>query len=145
MQPEDFAFRTTIRVRYAETDAQRVVYYAHYLTYMEVVRWDYLRSLDLPFEFLRDFWQRHFTVEVRCSYKSPARFNDVLEGYGRVARIGHSSFDFEYLFVHQDDGRRIATGQSIHVLLDRDGEGGRPERVPAALRAAIAAREGWEP
>lgn len=144
MKPEDFAFQTTIRVRYAETDAQNVVYYANYLTYMEVVRWDYLRSLDLPFEFLRDFWQRHFTVEVHCSYKSPARFNDVLEGYGRVTRIGNSSFDFEYLFVNQGDGRLIAAGRTVHVLLDSDREGGRPERVPEALRAAIAAREGWE-
>lgn len=143
MDFESFPFHTTIRVRYAETDAQKVVYYANYLTYMEVARWDYLRSLELPFEFLRDFWQRHFTVEVHCSYQAPARFNDVVEVHGRVSRIGHSSFDFEYRFVKQDTGQLLATGKTIHVLLDSDGEGGRPERVPDPLRAAIAAREGW--
>ena len=34
----------TIRVRYAETDAMGVVYYANYLTYFEVARVEYLRA-----------------------------------------------------------------------------------------------------
>jgi acyl-CoA thioester hydrolase len=143
MNLDGFHFHTTVRVRYAETDAQNVVYYANYLTYMEIARWDYVRSLDRPFDALRDFWQRHFTVEVHCSYKSPARFNDVLELHARVARIGNSSFDFEYAFVKQEGGQLIATGQTVHVLLDSDHEGARPERVPEDLRAAIAEREGW--
>ena len=33
-----------IRVRYAETDAMGVVYYAHYLTYFEVGRVEFLRQ-----------------------------------------------------------------------------------------------------
>jgi len=142
MNCDGFPFHTTVRVRYAETDAQNVVYYANYLTYMEITRWDYVRSLDLPFEVLRGFWQRHFTVEVTCSYKAPARFNDLLELHGRIPRIGNSSFDFEYAFVNQDTGQLIATGKTVHVLLDSDREGARPERVPEDFRAAIARREG---
>ena len=141
MPHDRFPFHTTVRVRYAETDAQNVVYYANYLTYMEVTRWDYVRSLDLPGEVLQDFWQRHFTVEVTCSYKTPARFNDVLQLQARIPRIGNSSFDFEYVFSHQEKGQLIATGKTVHVLLESDQEGGRPQRVPDEIRAAIAARE----
>jgi len=31
--PEGFAFRTELRVRYAETDAQTVVYHANYFAF----------------------------------------------------------------------------------------------------------------
>ena len=36
-----------IRVRYAETDAMGVVYYANYLTYFEVARVEYLRAAGI--------------------------------------------------------------------------------------------------
>ena len=37
-----------MRVRYADTDADGVVYYANYLTYFEVVRVEWLRALGYP-------------------------------------------------------------------------------------------------
>ena len=36
---------TTLRVRYAETDAMGVVYHANYLVWFEVGRGDYFRTL----------------------------------------------------------------------------------------------------
>ena len=44
-----FTHEHTIRVRYAETDAMGVVYYANYLTYFEVARVEYLRAAGIRY------------------------------------------------------------------------------------------------
>jgi len=46
---EAFPFRHRQRVRFGETDLQKVVYYANYLLYAEVGRVAYLRELGLPY------------------------------------------------------------------------------------------------
>ena len=46
--PPPGPFHTRMRVRYAETDAAGVVYYANYLIYFEVARVEWLRALGMP-------------------------------------------------------------------------------------------------
>ena len=45
--PPGFPFVTQVRVRYAETDAEGVVYYGSYLTYFEVARVELLARTRL--------------------------------------------------------------------------------------------------
>jgi acyl-CoA thioester hydrolase len=53
MAKSDFKFFYPIRVRYAETDLQGIVFNAHYLTYFDTAIYEYLR--DLPFECCQSF------------------------------------------------------------------------------------------
>jgi len=46
----------TVRVRYAETDAMGVVYYANYLTYFEVARVEYLRAAGIEHAIAKFTW-----------------------------------------------------------------------------------------
>lgn len=140
MAREGFPFKTTLRVRYEETDAQKVVYYANYFTYMEVARWEYVTHLAWSREEARDFWERTFVVEASCAFKSPARFDDVLELYCRIAEIRRSSFVVEYEFYEQESQCLVASGRTIHVFMDPLGS--RPQRVPEEFRARVAAVEG---
>ena len=79
--PFRFAYRT--RVGFDETDAQGIVYYGRYMPYFDRARVEYLRHLNLlktpagaP-----DFVMRAQHVE----YLAPARFDDELEVFARVA------------------------------------------------------------
>ena len=78
---------------FSDTDAQGVVYYGRYLPYFDHARTEYHRHLGLsgPWIESRDFVMRASTVE----YHAPARFDDLLEIFVRLARIGRTSATFE--------------------------------------------------
>jgi acyl-CoA thioester hydrolase len=65
---------TTLRVRYAETDAMGVVYHANYLVWFEVGRGDYFRALGQDYG---QWEQRGYSLpvaEAYARYHAPARF-----------------------------------------------------------------------
>jgi acyl-CoA thioester hydrolase len=127
-----------VRVRYAETDAEGVVYYANHFVYMEVGRVDYLHALG----FDPSNWDRRDSgmviVEASCRYRSPARFYDQLTIRTWVDEVRHSSFALAYDIVHQD-GRLIANGRTVQVFVNLRTM--RPVRLPAEMREALNAAE----
>ncbi|MDR3763641.1 MAG: thioesterase family protein [Acidobacteriota bacterium] len=112
---------TTLRVRYAETDAMAVVYNANYITYFEVGRVDLLR--DLGFSYLQ-MEQDGFNlpvVEVRCRFKHPARYDDEIVIRTRLAQMRPTFLHFVYELIRKSDGRLLAEGESLHVVVNREG------------------------
>src|SRR3954468_5463559 len=90
-----FTFAAAARVAFSDTDAQGIVYYGRYAPYFDVARVEYWRHLN--FEAHDDpasgeFVMRAFNIE----YHAPAAFDDVLEVFCRVARIGNTSIQFEF-------------------------------------------------
>ena len=72
-------FTFPIRVYWEDTDAGGVVYYANYLKFMERARSEWLRSLGVEQDALRDELGVVFVVRrVEIDYLAPARFNDLL-------------------------------------------------------------------
>jgi acyl-CoA thioester hydrolase len=94
--PEAPRFTTQVRVRYADTDAAGVVYYANYLAYFEVVRVELLRALGCP---IREVEARGLVlpvVDARVRYMRPALLDDLLDVTLIKGRLGRASFGFEY-------------------------------------------------
>ncbi|MBC7260453.1 MAG: acyl-CoA thioesterase [Chloroflexi bacterium] len=124
-----------IRVRYAETDAEGVVYYANYFVYMEVGRVNYLRALGLN----RSIWQQSglglVIVEAYCRYHAPAHFDDRLIVRTWVEEVRHSSFALAYEIVHAEDRRLLASGRTVQVLVSLQDM--RPIRLPPEVQAAL--------
>src|SRR5579864_6405771 len=93
MPAPPFKFSARTRVGFSDTDAQGIVYYGRYNPYFDLARVEYLRSLGLLHRDAGgDFVMRANDVE----YFAPARFDDELEIYARVARIGKTSVTFEF-------------------------------------------------
>ena len=67
-----------VRVRYAETDAQRVVYHANYLVYMEVARGAFTRAVGLPYQEIEDRGVHLVVAEAKLRYKASAGYDDRL-------------------------------------------------------------------
>jgi acyl-CoA thioester hydrolase len=70
---------TTLRVRYAETDAMGVAYYANYFVWFEVARTDLLRVLGWSYKEMEDAGVLLPVIEADCRYRRPARYDDELE------------------------------------------------------------------
>src|SRR6476659_6459190 len=95
MNRTDFRFLDRLRVRWAEIDAQKIVFNAHYLMYFDTAIAGYWRALAMPYaqtmDYLNgDLYVRKATVE----YHGSARYDDVLDIGMRCASIGKSSILF---------------------------------------------------
>jgi acyl-CoA thioester hydrolase len=121
--------RTDIRVIYGDTDQMGVVYYATYLRFMEAGRNEYIRARGLRYRDFEDrFGLRLPVAEVSVSYRSPARYDDLLAVETSLAEVRRASARFEYRIVR--DGEVVATGHTVHACVDLEG---RIRRMPAEL------------
>ena len=122
-------FRHAHRVSYAECTIGNHVYYARYLDYLETTRGAFFRELGASFW----YWQERETsfpvVECRLVYKSPARYDDLLDITVWPAAIGRARLDFAYRVVNQTE-RLILEAETHHVCAGPDG---RPKRIPEEL------------
>lgn len=131
---------STLRVRYAETDAEGVVYYANYLIYMEVARVNYLRALGVD----RELWGEQglglVIAEANCRYHAPAHFDEELVIRAWLESAKRSSSVMRYEVVHKDSGRLLAEGHTVQVFVDLKTM--KPAPIPAEvldkLQGAVA-------
>lgn len=124
------AFATEIRVRYQETDAMGVVYYANYLVWFEVARTEYLRSLGVVYADLEAKGYHLMVAAISCNYKSSARYDDIVRIETWIEDMKISSLKFCYKLYVGD--RLVSTGDSVHVFTNKSG---RPVRMPAEIRS----------
>jgi acyl-CoA thioester hydrolase len=130
-------FRIEVRVRYGDTDAAGVVYYANYLRYFEAARVDALRELGLP---IREAESRGVllpAVSARCEYRRPAFVDDLLWVDMWLDHRGRGSFGFSYEVLRDDE--LIATGGTRHAVVDRETL--RPRRLDGWLAELLQRAE----
>ena len=111
---------TSLRVRYAETDQMAVVYHSNYLIWFAVGRVELLRQLGFSYLEMEQDGLNLPLVEVRCRYKHPARYDDELTVRAWIAHMRTSLLRFQYELVRNSDGRLLAEGESVHVVVGRD-------------------------
>ena len=73
-------------------------------------------------------------------YLAPARFDDLLECFVRITRIGTSSVTYECAAYRLPEDRLMVTAQQTLVLVGLEQR--RPMRVPDAFREQVRAFEG---
>lgn len=122
-----------VRVRYAETDQMGVVYYASYLVWFEIGRTELLRQRGITYKDMEADGCYVVVAEATCRYAAPARYDDVVTIRTRIGKLQSRVVSFAYDIL-AEDGRPIATGQTRHVITDRDG---RPRRLPHRYRTAL--------
>ena len=110
---------TSLRVRYAETDAMGIVHHAVYPVWMELGRSDLLRELGQSYA----EWERRGVMmsvaELHVRYRAPARYDELLEVRTRLMEAGRRKVVFAYEILR--DGIRLAEGESIHLVTGPDG------------------------
>lgn len=137
MPKEEFHFHTTLRVRWADCDAQGIVYYPVYLTWVEVALSDYCRHLGFRLYHLAEL-NLFDTVTARAAitYKAPARLDDLVEVYARAARVGNTSITFAYEMYRQGEAPLLAQAEVVYVSYDNKAQ--RPRRTPEEVREVFS-------
>lgn len=128
------AHRFALRVYFEDTDAGGVVYHASHLRFAERARTEWLRELGLAHRQLIDESGLIFVVKrLSIEYHRPARLDESLVVETRVAGIGGASVDLRQQIRRGGEG--IATLDVVLACIRLAT--GRPERIPATLRALI--------
>ena len=88
-------FEAQVRVRYAETDQMGVVYHSNYIIWFEVGRVEMFRQLGFTYsEMEQQEGTRLAVVDVRCRYKIPARYDDLICVRTRLLNVRGSLVHF---------------------------------------------------
>jgi acyl-CoA thioester hydrolase len=131
-----FKYSALARVWFSDTDAQGVVYYGRYLPYFDHARTEYHRHVGRERIDGAELVMRALEVE----YVAPARFDELLELFVRVRRIGNSSIAYECAAYRLPDDLLMVTATQTLVLVEVVSR--RPTRIPDDLRIAVRAFEG---
>jgi acyl-CoA thioester hydrolase len=124
-------FEARLRVIYGDTDQMGVVYYANYFRYFEFARSEYFRSRGGSYSELEREGLMLPVVEATASYKSPARYEDLLLIRIQVSEVKRVSLTFTYeIFREGGSDRPLCTGRTVHACVSREGG---PTRLPDAV------------
>jgi acyl-CoA thioester hydrolase len=125
----------SLAVRYAETDAQRVVYHANYVIWFEVGRTTYCERVGYPYPRMEAEGIFITVVDVRVRYRKSTRYGDVVTIRTRCAEMRSRGCAFSYE-VLLPDGSVAAEGETRHLFLD---DRGRPRTAPPGVAEAFHA------
>lgn len=138
MQREDFRCFQRIEVRWAEVDAQKIVFNAHYLMYADVAVTSYWRQLALPYESsFAALGGELFVKKASTTYHASATLGDVLDVGIRCVRQGNTSLQFEAGIFR--GLQLLNTVELVYVFADAATQ--QPKPVPQALRDVLTAFE----
>jgi acyl-CoA thioester hydrolase len=112
---------TTLRVRYAETDAMGIVYHTNYIVWFEVGRGEYMRQQGGEYAHLEGQGYYLPVIELQARYLAPARYGDLVTVRTWVEEARSRQVTFAYEVVMAETGQLLATGWTKHVCVDRKG------------------------
>ncbi len=111
------AFRYRLRVRYAECDAQKVVFNARYGDYIDLAATEFMRALGYGEELL-DGRLDYQLVKQTIEWRAPAHFDDVLSIAVSSPQQGNTSFTLLFEFRRADDENTVlARAETVYVLV----------------------------
>lgn len=133
-----FKYAAHTRVGFSDTDAQGIVYYGRYFPYFDLARVEYHRHLELSSMQLEgyEFVMRAMDVE----YHAPAVFDDLIEVFVRLARVGRTSATYEFAAYRADDDVLMVLASQTLVLVDLEQRKARV--IPDGFIEVVRAFEG---
>ena len=120
------------RVYFEDTDFSGRVYHARYLHFLERGRSDYLRLLGVHHRELAETGLAFAVARMTLEFRRPARIDDVLRIVTRPSDIGGARIGLAQAIFRSAE---LLVEASVTVALI--GPGGRPARLPAAVRNAF--------
>ena len=127
---------TTLRVRYAETDAMGIVHHAVYPVWMELGRSDLLRQLGESYAAWEAQGVGLAVAELRVKVRAAARYDELVEVRTWVKEAGRRKVVFGYEVLR--GAVRLVEGETTHLAMGADrGSRTLPEPMLALVRGAL--------
>ncbi len=129
-------FSHTLRVRYSECDAQKVVFNANWFLYVDVTMTEFWRhTLDGYMGLPEQYGVEVVMAQNGANFRSPAFFDDELTITPTVTKIGNSSMRMEFTVKRGED--LLWEAFAIYVFVDHESM--RPVPIPDEIRTRLTA------
>lgn len=133
----DIVYESTVRVRYAETDASGLAHHAAYVPWLEIGRVEWLRFLGQSYASLERSGYHLAVVELHCRYVRPARFDDELIVRTAITRIRSRELSFVYEIVTADPHPiQVCNATSRHIWLRSGSIAKMPDELSRLIEAS---------
>lgn len=134
---EPWQFRIQERVRWADVDAARIIFYGAYIRFFEIAETELFRAIGLPygraFDEL-DVWLPRAHLE--CDFRQAAQLDDLLEVATYVGHIGTKSLRLNFEVRRVGEAALVAEAHFVLVAVRRNTFESVP--VPADLKRRLA-------
>jgi len=118
MGRDNFRYHFPLRVRFAETDMQGIVFNGNYLTYTDTAVTEYFRHLSYPYQEMVKGGFDFVLAHISCDFRAAAYFDDLLEVRTRVAELRTKSFVVEFEIYREGENAPLFTATSVYVGID---------------------------
>lgn len=108
-----------------------VVHHSNFFIWYEIGRTELLRQLGCTYEAMEAEGVFMPVVMASCRYRSPARYDEVLEVETILERVSASRISFDYLLRRPGSLPLLAEARTVHATVNRAGE---VIRLPEAYR-----------
>ena len=133
---QNYRFSHPIRVRYSEIDGQKIVFNAHYSTYIDLATTEYFRHV--LGDHLQLLAENHsFDPVVRkmtIEFIKPAKLDDNLDVYCRITKIGKTSFQLMHTIAR---GNEVLLEAEV-IQVNYDTRSGSSKEIPPEIKQTIA-------
>ena len=114
-------FTFSRKANYHETDKMGIIHHSNYIKWMEEARIAYMESLGFGFDKVEELGIVSPVAGINITYKTPVRFNDIVDIQVCVTRYSGVIQEVSYTFTNQKTGDLCATATSKHCYL-KDGK-----------------------
>jgi len=135
LPPDERAIETTLRVRYAETDAMGVAHHASYIIWLEQGRTELLRTRGTSYRAIEAAGFFVVLTELQARYHAAARYDDLVIVRTALAELRSRAISFAYELRLAERGTPLLTARTEHIFVARATS--RPTRLPPELLAAL--------
>jgi acyl-CoA thioester hydrolase len=137
IDPEDTWHETDIRIRYKDTDRMGVVYYGNYLTFFEVGRAEYMRSLGFPYSELEGNGYTLAVTDATAKYHGNVGYDALVTVKTRICKLTRVQVRFSYLVMDEEDNL-LVSGETGHACINEKMKACRlPEELVSSLDKAV--------
>jgi 4-hydroxybenzoyl-CoA thioesterase len=117
---ETMPYKTPLHVRFGDLDPAGIVYYPRYGHFCHVAMEEFFRDMvgiDYP-ALLREHRIGFPAVRIETDHRRPLRYGDDLEIEVAVARVGTTSVEWRYRFLHRGDEVPAAESRIVTVCVE---------------------------
>lgn len=117
----EISYKSSVRVRFSETDPLGIVWHGHYIQYFEDGREAFGREHLLTYLDHKKHGYSCPIVKSSCEHKLPLRYGDVVTIQTTFVDSKAAKMIFRYK-IYNSEGKVVCTGETVQVFLNAQGE-----------------------
>lgn len=114
--------RESVKVRFSEVDSMNIVWHGNYIKFFEDGREAFGKRYGIGY---LDIYRAGYTapvVELHCNYMKSITYGETAVVETKYIFLPAAKIRFEYDIYRESDNALVATGYSLQVFLNNEGE-----------------------